>query len=301
MRRAGYLGLLFMVVGLSWPSRVAATSWHVGLQAGHWRANELPDELSRLRSSTGTAAAGYREYQVNLDIAQRTATLLRAGGMTVDILPSTVPPSYQADAFVALHADGNSDTRLSGYKLATFWQPSVASTALSDALQATYAAATGLAWDGNHISAGMRGYYAFASGRFDHAVAATTPAVILEMGYLTNPRDRQLMTQQADQVARGVANGIIRFLLSKPAAGWPPPPALPEYRATVTASIAYLRAGPGTSYPVVRVLRRDRQLLISEVHGQWLKVASFRSSGERWISRSVVNLKRIHDDPIENP
>src|SRR5580765_9042800 len=96
MRRAGYLGLLFVVVGLSWPSHVAATSWHVGLQAGHWRANELPDELSRLRSSTGTAAAGYREYQVNLDIAQRTATLLRAGGMSVDILPSTVPPSYQA-------------------------------------------------------------------------------------------------------------------------------------------------------------------------------------------------------------
>src|SRR6476661_4990377 len=48
----------------------------VGLQAGHWKNAELPASLARLRSSTGTAAAGRTEVAFNLDIANRTARLL---------------------------------------------------------------------------------------------------------------------------------------------------------------------------------------------------------------------------------
>src|SRR5690242_10902744 len=79
----------------------------VGLQAGHWKSTQLPASLARLRSSTGTAAAGRTEVALNLDLANRTASLLRAQGIVVDILPATVPTGYRADAFVAIHADGN--------------------------------------------------------------------------------------------------------------------------------------------------------------------------------------------------
>src|SRR5690242_6743701 len=79
----------------------------VGLQAGHWKNAQLPASQARLRSSIGTAAAGRTEVALNLDLANRTASLLRAQGIVVDILPATVPTGYRADAFVAIHADGN--------------------------------------------------------------------------------------------------------------------------------------------------------------------------------------------------
>ena len=58
----------------------------------------------------------------------------------------------------------------------------------------------------------MRGYYAFNYRRYAHSVAKTTPAAIVEMGFLTNPDDRTLLTQSPDLVAIGIANGIIRYL-----------------------------------------------------------------------------------------
>lgn len=293
------LGLALIGMILVWPhSLAAAPAWRVGLQAGHWKSSELPDELASLRNSSGASAGGYREYEVNLDIANRAAEYLRAEGVTVDVLPATVPPSYVADAFVAIHADGNASSRISGWKAAGHWREWEASTALVEALKAEYGPASGLSWDGGRISSGMRGYYALSSGRFRHTIANNTPGVILELGYLTNPNDRSLMTQQADRLARGVANSVLRFLRATPEGGWPAPPPLPDLRATVTADQANLRSGPGTNYPVVRTVRRGRTLMISEQQGDWLKVYSYRNSQtERWIRRDLVSLERTSTEP----
>src|SRR5215213_2908938 len=51
----------------------------VGLQAGHWRTHEIPAELRGL--GPGTSAGGRDEWEVNLDLAERTAALLRAAGV----------------------------------------------------------------------------------------------------------------------------------------------------------------------------------------------------------------------------
>src|SRR5690242_6750597 len=48
----------------------------VGLQVGHWKAAELPDELAALRSQNGASAAGVNEVDVNLAIARQVAALL---------------------------------------------------------------------------------------------------------------------------------------------------------------------------------------------------------------------------------
>lgn len=294
--------LTLVLVSLAWsrPAQ-AATGWHVGLQAGHWRSHELPDELRSLRGNTGAAAGGVREFEVNLDIAQRTAAYLRLAGVTVDVLPATVPPNYVADAFVSLHADGNASTRLTGFKIASHYREWAASTALADALRADYGPASGLRWDGEHISSGMRGYYAMSSHRFKHTISSYTPGVILEMGYLTNPNDRRLMTQQADKLARAVSDGILRFLHSKPEGGWPAPPPLPELRATVVTATANIRSGPGAKFSIVRVVNRHRILFVTEVRGEWLKLHSYRQRpGERWIHRDMVKVERISDDPPQD-
>lgn len=296
------LGVMLGLMVLLWPQHVAAApTWRVGLQAGHWKSNELPDELSRLRASTGTAGGGYREYEINLDVANRAAAYLRSAGVTVDVLPATVPPSYLADAFVAIHADGSKSTSLSGWKAAGHWREWEASTALVDAMKAEYGPASGLRWDGERITSGMRGYYALSSMRFRNTISTYTPGTILELGYLTNPSDQRLMTQQADRLARGVANSILRFLRSKPQNGWPAPPPLPDLRATVTADSANLRAGPGTNYAIVRTLSKGRTLMIAEQRGEWLRVFSYHNNQQqRWVRRDLVQLERMSTEPPQD-
>lgn len=188
-------------------------SGRVGLQVGHWRAPELPDELAALRVQGGATASGHEEVQVNLAVAQKVAALLSARGVTVDLLPATIPAGYRADAFVALHCDVNNDAAMRGYKLARFSES--AKPTLDDALLNTlgsrYAMATGLPRD-SHITRAMTGYYAFNSAGFSHAIDPRTPAVIVELGFLTNPTDLNLLLSQPDLVAAGIADGILRFL-----------------------------------------------------------------------------------------
>ena len=198
----------FVGTGRAWPKRV-------GLQVGHWGSDQLPDELERLRSSGGGATGGgYTEVQVNYDLAQRTAALLRARGVEVDILPATVPQDYLADAFVAIHADGDARGQLRGFKIARSPLSHVptADDALIEALYNEYGHATGLPRDDDHITPRMRYYYAFNNRRYYHAIAPGTPAVIVETGFITNAADRALLIGQPERAAAGLAAGILRFL-----------------------------------------------------------------------------------------
>ena len=77
-----------------------------------------------------------------------------------------------------------------------------------------YAKTTELSYDPN-VSRNMRGYYAFAWWRYDHAVHPMTAAIILETGFLTNPTDAELLIYSPEVSATGIANGIIRFLASE--------------------------------------------------------------------------------------
>jgi N-acetylmuramoyl-L-alanine amidase len=62
----------------------------------------------------------------------------------------------------------------------------------------------------------MRGYYPFSWSRFQHAVAAHTPAVILEMGYVSSDDDRALMLDKPDLLATAIADGVMKFLNETP-------------------------------------------------------------------------------------
>ncbi len=184
----------------------------IGLQAGHWLTDQVPAELGRLQG--GSSGGGKAEWQVNLDVSQRTAALLEADGFDVDVLPSTIPPRYQAHVFVALHADGDVSGAGRGFKIARPGFSSIPSVddKLVDTLNNVYAAATGLPRDDEHITLRMRYYYAFNSRRYCHAVATGVPQAIVEMGYMTSGTDRQWLIGNPDRLARGLADGITAFL-----------------------------------------------------------------------------------------
>jgi N-acetylmuramoyl-L-alanine amidase len=188
----------------------------VGLQAGHWLTDEVPAELRGLQA--GASGGGMQEWQVNLDVAQRTALLLEASGIQVDVLPSTVPPRYQANAFVALHSDGDPSGAGHGFKVA---RPGFSSIPdyddqLVDTINQVYGRVTELPRDDEHISLRMRYYYAFNSRRYCHAVAPGVPQAIVEMAYLTNAGDRQYLIGNPQRLAQALADSIQAFLVATP-------------------------------------------------------------------------------------
>jgi len=188
----------------------------IGLQAGHWLNEEVPPELGRLQG--GAVGGGKQEWQVNLDVAQRTAALLESAGVQVDVLPATVPPRYQANAFIALHADGDPAGQARGFKIARPGFSSVPDVddQLVDTLNQVYGADTTLPRDDEHISLRMRYYYAFNSRRYCHAVAPGVPQAIIEMGYLTSAVDRGLLIGDPNKLARALADGVQAFLSTLP-------------------------------------------------------------------------------------
>jgi hypothetical protein len=194
------------------PPQVPDGPRRVGIQVGHWMTDNVPPELQRLETQTGARWDGINEVDINLDIAQRVAALLQSKGLAVDVLPTSIPAGYVADAVVALHADSDGVGDNSGFKMAHSTRRSPYEDQLLNDVKDEYAAATGLDWDGSRITKAMTQYYLFAWNRYRSSTSPFTPSVILEMGYLSNDGDRGLMIDQADVVATGIANGILRFL-----------------------------------------------------------------------------------------
>lgn len=184
----------------------------VGIQVGHWFAEQAPDEQEGLRKNTGAQAGGVTEWETNLRIAEETKKLLEAEGITVDLLPTTIPPGYLADAFISIHADGSPDTSVTGYKIAAPWRDrSGNAERLSALIEKSYGAVTNLILDPN-VTQNMRGYYAFNTRRYTHAIHPMTPGVIVETGFLTNPIDRKTIVQNPKRSAEGITQGLLLFL-----------------------------------------------------------------------------------------
>lgn len=194
-------------------AQVAARPYKVGVQIGHYKNSELPAVLDDLTGNTGAVGGGRTELELNILVANRLAKLLQAEGIQVDVLPATVPSGYNADAFVAIHADGNASTRSRGFKISTRWRSEVAvqDARLVDIMTERYAALTGLPEDGS-VTRNMRGYYAYAPFRPNWRTSNYTPGAIVEMGFITNATDRAFMFGQADRVAGAIKAGIVDFL-----------------------------------------------------------------------------------------
>jgi N-acetylmuramoyl-L-alanine amidase len=188
----------------------------IGIQVGHWQTDDVPPELHKLLGANGAVWGDVTEVDVNMDIGKRVAALLRKQGVVVDLLPTTVPAGYVADAFLALHSDSDGMGELNGFKLAHAKLRGPFEDRLVNDLHDAYEKGTGIAYDETRVGVDMRYYYAFNWGRFQHATSAHTPAAIIEMGYLSSDRDRGILTEDPDRVAAAIASGLMRFLSDTP-------------------------------------------------------------------------------------
>lgn len=173
----------------------SASPVRVGIIAGH-----------KGFDSGAVCADGLTEAEVNVDLAGRLAANLQARGIRAEILEEFDArlAGYSATALVSIHADSCMyvNELATGFKIAG--STSTNSSQLSICMEQAYGAATGLAYHANTITADMSNYHAFRE------IAAGTPAIIIEVGFLN--LDRDLLTTNTDPVIIGLINGITCFL-----------------------------------------------------------------------------------------
>ncbi len=206
--RAAVRQTLFVALG---PPRV-------GVQIGHDGVEAHPDELGHLRGNTGGFALGRSELSVNRAVAAALKGRLEAQGVAVDLLRATPPAGYHADLVLSLHTDSlNVEVAAGrrGYKSAHFSPPrSPLEPRLKRLVDTNYRRATGLPDDTANTTGAMREYYAFNFRRYDAAVHPATPALLVELGYLSSPADAALLGKPR-RVAEGLSGGVVAFLRSR--------------------------------------------------------------------------------------
>ena len=178
----------------------------VGLVAGHWK-----------NDSGAVCADGLKEVDVNLQIATLVQKLLVSEGYQVELLHEFDPKltDYQAAALVSIHNDSCDfiNNEATGYKVAAAMatrHPERAAR-LTSCLRARYGTATGMPLHSTSVTPDMTSYHAFGE------INEITPASIIETGFLN--LDRQMLTEQPERVAQGVAEGILCYLRNEPIVG----------------------------------------------------------------------------------
>lgn len=191
---------------------VAYGEVRVGIQIGHEGVADHPDELARLRYNTGGHWGGHDELSVNRAVGLALARRLERLGVRAELLPATIPPDYRADVVVSLHADASPLPWRRGYKSAHFTPPrNPLEPALKRRVDEAYLRASGLPDDDANVTGSMLEYYAFNHRRYRHSVSPHTPALIVELGYISHPDDRGWL-ERPDRPAAALADGILAFL-----------------------------------------------------------------------------------------
>ena len=146
------------------------------------------------------------EVDLTGQVTDLVARRLRRAGADVSILEEYDPAlsGLETDVLLSIHADSCVDA--SGYKAANYIFSPIQEIekVLLGCIDQHYPAATDLAHHPNSVTHDMTSYHAFKR------VAASTPAAILEMGFMGG--DQELLTRHQHQVAKGIADSIICFL-----------------------------------------------------------------------------------------
>lgn len=209
---AAFLGIAVIVArvfGLEVPWRDGLTSQRLVVSAFNRPVALISGHAGYDSGAVCFDAAGnpsLTEAEVNAVVATLAAGLLREAGADVLVLDEYDPrlDGLQVAALVSIHADSCIDA--TGYKAAYYMLSQI--PAVSDRLLACidrhYAGVTGLPHHPDTVTHDMTEYHAFRK------IAPTTPAVILELGFLGG--DQILLTQDPARAARGVADSILCFL-----------------------------------------------------------------------------------------
>jgi N-acetylmuramoyl-L-alanine amidase len=160
----------------------------------------------------GTLIGGATEKYIDLQVAAKVAALLQQRGVTVVMTRerdqfieleerAEVANRRNTDLFVSIHSDSAPDHGISGFTVY------VAREASRESRRAAQSIATAMARTGSD-SRGIR------EADYKVLVLTTCPAVLIEVGYLSNPLDARRLQDNAFQIrlAQAIVEGILSYL-----------------------------------------------------------------------------------------
>ncbi|MBR3416475.1 MAG: N-acetylmuramoyl-L-alanine amidase [Clostridia bacterium] len=168
--------------------------------------------------NSGAEGNGLREQDLVYTIGVRLSEILRAGGLTTRLsrpspttqLGTSVATSlaarvndansWGADYFISLHTNASSVTTASGSECFVYSEGSPA-----------YVLAENVAFQLN-AATGLRDRGVFTRPSLYVLRRTAMPAVLVELGFITNPFDAELMRSSPEVFAAGVANGLFAYL-----------------------------------------------------------------------------------------
>jgi N-acetylmuramoyl-L-alanine amidase len=135
-------------------------------------------------------------------LVSRPAITTQLGTSTASSLATRVNQANEwgADYFLSLHTNASSNSSASGVEAYAFFRPSAAFT-LGTIILEELSESTGLRNRGMQVRTGL---YVLRKTQM--------PAVLIKLGFITNPRDSALMRDRPDLFAEGIYNGLIRYL-----------------------------------------------------------------------------------------
>lgn len=169
--------------------------------------------------NTGAEGNGLREQDITYEVGTRLAELLRQNG-NFDVRLSRPTPTTQlgtsnasslrarvddanswgADYFISIHTNASSQASANGTEVLVYRQPSTSADLAEDILE-DITEITGLANRGVKSRPGL------------YVLRRTNmPAVLVELGFITNPSDARAMRDNPNLFARGIYQGLLDFL-----------------------------------------------------------------------------------------
>ena len=169
--------------------------------------------------NTGAEGNGYYEQDITYDIGRRLYALLaddpnftpRLSRPTEDTLLGTTNASsvtarvnqanlWGADIFVSLHTNASSNPSANGIEVLIYDRSADDAYRLAEDILAELVSVTGLR---NRGIVERPGLYVLRKTRM--------PAVLVEMGFITNPVDAELMVNSPELFALGIYRGILDY------------------------------------------------------------------------------------------
>ena len=167
--------------------------------------------------NSGAEGNGYREQDLVYTIGVLTADILRAEGFEVRLSRPTATTqlgtsnssslaarvndanSWGADIFISLHANASENSSASGQEAFVYSTSSPAYPLAQNILTQL------------NLSTGLRNRGVTARTNLYVLRRTRMPATLVELGFITNQRDADLMANSPELFAEGVANGVLAY------------------------------------------------------------------------------------------
>lgn len=238
-------------------------------------------------SDPGSIANGYRESDINLQVAKKIESKLKAKGIEVKMSRTTdiyytlseranMSNSYGADAFVSIHQNSFTDPSANGIE--TYYRPDVSKyKVLSDKIQSNLIKATG---------ARNRGV---KTNRYAVLMNTNTISTLVECGFITNPTESKKISDPSyqDKLATAISDAIESYLKENIKLDTTPEVAVNE-TGVVTADSLNVRSGYSVDYGIIGTLSKGSRVEIVAKKDNWYKIKY--KNGYGYVSGAYIKL-----------